>query len=142
MKVAAMIILSLIVFASAGLYAKDVPVVLGPLKVLREPVDLDYGNYPLLSVIFNHSSHKRIACVTCHHKKTAEGKLYVACTNKDCHSLKGPRERVPMSMFMAYHAPRTNRSCYNCHVREAAAHPQFKGCQPCHGPAEKVANKN
>ncbi len=54
------------------------------------------------------------------------------CTNEDCHSIKGARERDPMSMVMAYHDPGSDRSCYGCHKKEAARHPEFRGCRPCH----------
>lgn len=134
MKILTAILSGLLIMTACLAYARDVPSPTGTFKALRKPIDLNYGQYPLLSVIFNHSSHKKVKCVTCHHMKTAENKLYVPCTNEDCHSLKGPHNTQPMSMFMAYHAPASNHSCYACHVRESASHPQFKGCRPCHGP--------
>lgn len=134
MKILTVFLAGLLIVTSGIVFAQDVSNSSGTLKALRKPIDLDYGQYPLLSVIFNHSSHKKVKCVTCHHIKNADNKLYVPCTNEDCHSLKGPRDTQPMSMFMAYHAPSSTHSCYACHVREAGRHPQFKGCRPCHGP--------
>ena len=37
-----------------------------------------------------------------------------------------------MSLFMAYHSPDTDRSCYGCHRKLAGKYPNFKGCRPCH----------
>lgn len=115
----------------------------GSLKVLRKPILMDYGASPLLAVTFNHSSHKKIKCVLCHHMETSDGKRYVNCTNEECHSTPGARERDPMSMFMAYHDSNTDRSCYGCHKMESAKYPEFKGCRPCHMPpqARKTASK-
>ena len=120
------------ILATAPALAKDGEKISGPLKALRNPIDLNYGVSPRMAVIFNHSTHKDIRCVLCHHIEDAEGKLYVPCTNEDCHSIKGARERDPMSMFMAYHDPGSDRSCYGCHKKEAARHPDFRGCRPCH----------
>lgn len=134
MKIWTIFLSGMLLFNPGLIFAWDIPAPTGIFQALRKPIDLDYGQYPLLSVIFNHSSHKKVKCITCHHIKNAENKLYTPCTNEDCHSLKGPRDTQPMSMFMAYHAPSSSHSCYACHVREAANHPNFKGCRPCHGP--------
>lgn len=109
------------------------------LFALRKPILLDYGASPRLAVIFNHSTHKQVKCRTCHHIKDEEGKRFVKCTREECHSLKGARERDPMSAFMAYHTRDTDKSCYGCHQAERAKYPSFKGCQPCHmGPMTKA----
>lgn len=113
----------------------------GPLYLMRGPIDLDYGPYPLLSVVFNHSTHKDIKCRLCHHKATPAGARFVACTTAGCHSLPGARERVEKSMFMAYHTPQKKRSCYACHLSESAKYESFRGCQPCHGGAAQTAMK-
>lgn len=115
-----------------GAYALTLADISGPLKVLKNPINLDYKTLPLLSVVFNHSTHMTYKCVLCHHKVTNDGKRYAPCTTEGCHSIPGARERVPHSMFMAYHAENKNRSCYGCHVKEAASHPDFIGCRPCH----------
>lgn len=103
----------------------------GPLLAIRQPILLDYETLPLLAVTFNHSSHKQVACVLCHHKVTPDGDRYAPCTTDGCHSIPGARERQQDSMFMAYHADK-QRSCYGCHTREANTHPEFVGCRPCH----------
>lgn len=106
----------------------------GPLMVLRQPIDMDYGASRLLMVVFNHSDHKKFGCRFCHHKTPASGDLYAPCTTKGCHSIPGARERSKDSMFMAYHAPTKKRSCYGCHTNVASKrHPDFVGCFPCHG---------
>lgn len=113
----------------------------GSLFLMRGPIDLNYGPYPLLSVVFNHSSHRDVQCRLCHHKATPSGNRFVACTSSGCHPLPGARERVVDSMFMAYHTPSKKRSCYGCHTAEAVKYPQFRGCQPCHGNTAGVALK-
>lgn len=101
------------------------------LKDLDKPIELDSGNLKRMYVIFNHSSHKSVACRTCHHEGLP-GNRYAPCTNEECHALPGPAERNPMSVYMAYHAPGTDRSCYGCHKPLAGKYPGFKGCGPCH----------
>lgn len=114
-------------------------VIAGNLFSIRGPITLDYGASPRLAVVFNHDTHKSVKCRTCHHMADEEGKRFVKCTREECHSLKGSRERDPMSAFMAYHARDTDRSCYGCHLAERARHPSFKGCQPCHmGPFSRA----
>ncbi len=110
--------------------------------VLKNPIEMNDGSSPRMAVTFNHSSHKGINCRLCHHMETSEGDLFVPCTNEECHATPGARERDTMSLFMAYHDKNTDRSCYGCHKKEAAARPQFKGkgCRPCHmSPQARVA---
>lgn len=110
--------------------------VAGNLESIRKPILLDYGASPRLAVVFNHDTHKTVKCRVCHHIKDAEGQRFVKCTREECHSLKGARQRDPMSAFMAYHAKGTDKSCYGCHNMERASYPSFRGCEPCHkGPA-------
>lgn len=101
------------------------------LKNLDKPILLDAGSSKRMHVIFNHSSHNSVKCRTCHHEGLP-GNRYASCTNEECHSLPGARERDPMSVYMAYHAPDTDRSCYGCHKSLAGKYTNFKGCQPCH----------
>lgn len=102
----------------------------GPLHTFKQPIKLDDGTSRLMHVTFNHTSHKNIKCVTCHHEGLPDNR-YAPCSNELCHSIKGARERDPMSLFMAYHSP-DERSCMGCHQKEAANHPEFRGCRPCH----------
>ena len=101
------------------------------LKNLNKPILLDAGKLKRMYVTFNHSSHQDIACRTCHHEGLP-GNRYAACTSEGCHSLPGASERSPMSVFMAYHAPGTDRSCYGCHKPLGGKYPNFHGCSPCH----------
>lgn len=129
MKILPLIIVLLI---SQAVYA-------GNLKETYKPILLDYGASPRLAVVFNHSTHKQVKCRTCHHMADERGQRFVKCTREECHSLKGSKQRDPMSAFMAYHAKGTDRSCYGCHLEERASHPSFRGCQPCHmGPITKA----
>lgn len=120
-------------FAAAGqTLAKDAKKFTQPLKTIRGPITLDYGASPLLAVVFNHSTHKSVKCVLCHHELDARGGRYEPCTAKGCHDIPGARARSPLSAFMAFHDPDSDRSCYGCHKREARQHPEFVGCRPCH----------
>ncbi len=101
------------------------------LKNLDKPIELNAGDSKRMHVIFNHSSHKSVKCRTCHHEGLP-GNRYASCTNKECHALSGASERDPMSVYMAYHAPDTDRSCYGCHKPLAGKYQGFKGCSPCH----------
>lgn len=128
----ALIIIFVLLFATAA--------AAGSLYALRGPIFMDYGASPLLGVTFNHSSHKRVKCRTCHHMEDAQGQRYIKCTREECHSIKGGYKSNPMSAFMAYHALETERSCYGCHFEKRARHASFRGCQPCHmGPETREA---
>ena len=110
------------------------------LLSIREPILLDYGASPRLSVVFNHNTHKSVKCRTCHHIVDDQGQRYVKCTRDGCHALKGSRQRDIMSAFMAYHDRGTDVSCYGCHQEKRAEYPSFRGCQPCHmGPITRAA---
>lgn len=80
-------------------------------------------------VTFNHSSHKGVKCRTCHHEGLPKDR-YASCTNEECHSIKGARERDTMSLFMAYHSPDTDRSCYAATVSWRANTPISKAVAP------------
>ncbi|HIX40613.1 MAG TPA: cytochrome c3 family protein [Candidatus Desulfovibrio intestinigallinarum] len=100
-------------------------------SVLKKPIELRSGASDRMHVIFRHTSHKGIKCGFCHHASPTD-KPYVSCTTEECHSLKGPRERDSMSVFMAFHSRESERSCYSCHSAQKAKHPEFTGCRPCH----------
>ncbi len=125
--------LYLAVFAAALIFCVDAraDAPAPNLKNLNRPIELHAGSSKRMHVMFNHSSHKSIKCRTCHHGGLP-GSRYAPCTNEECHSLPGAKERDPMSVYMAYHAPDTDRSCYGCHKPLAGKYPGFKGCQPCH----------
>lgn len=115
-----------------------------PSKIKNNPIVLEGGKSKLMSVVFSHKAHygKGFSCITCHHESSTDTP-YSSC--RDCHSEPGANERDPMSMFMAFHAKGTNRSCYGCHTmlveKNPGGYPLFKGCRPCHTPgsADKAA---
>ncbi|MDO5483666.1 MAG: cytochrome c3 family protein [Desulfovibrionaceae bacterium] len=110
----------------------------GLLFKYKQPIELKDGTSKRMHVTFNHTTHKDIACRSCHHEGLPENR-YASCTNEACHSLKGASERDPMSLFMAYHST-DERSCYGCHKKEAANNPDFRGCRPCHmSPQARIA---
>ena len=98
---------------------------------IRKPIELDAGKSPRMYVTFNHSNHKSVKCRTCHHMGLP-GNRYAACTSEPCHSQPGASNRDVNSVYMAYHAPGMDRSCYGCHKALAGKYRNFKGCQPCH----------
>ena len=104
------------------------------VQTIRKPVIIKSSTHPHLNVEFNHTSHKGVSCFFCHHEVSKEGR-YVSCST--CHILPGPRERAPISKFMAFHAKDDSRSCMGCHLRLAKDESSkyfhtFKGCRPCH----------
>lgn len=123
-------VIALFVFALLGAAEVQAKENQGILFKYKQPIELNDGTSKLMHVTFNHTTHKGIKCASCHHEGLPENR-YASCTNEMCHSLKGARERDPMSLFMAYHSP-DERSCYGCHKKEAANHPEFRGCRPCH----------
>ena len=118
--------------AAAQAAPADQPNGMGAMK--NQPIEIEGGTSPRMTVIFAHKSHKDISCKNCHHE-TSGDTPYSSC-REACHATPGARERDPMSMFMAFHAKGTSRSCYGCHNELAATDPakysSFKGCRPCH----------
>lgn len=108
----------------------------GIMKIIKNPMEIKGGESSRMNVMFRHQSHqgKGIACKHCHHESSSDT-AYSSCT-QECHATPGARERDTMSMFMAFHARETDRSCYGCHTQLAEKDPKkyssFKGCRPCH----------
>jgi hypothetical protein len=135
MKYLATLLLTLAFFCPQDALAAD------PLKnlgeIIKKNVTIKASGSALMNVTFNHENHmgKGFGCANCHHEKLA-GKSYVPCANDACHSAPGPRERGAMSMFMAFHARGSDRSCYGCHSKLSAENPEkypsLQGCRPCH----------
>lgn len=101
---------------------------------IKQPMELKAGTSERMHVMFPHTAHRGVSCMQCHHEMGETGR-YVACT--ECHATPGAKERDPMSMYMAFHAKGTDRSCYGCHARMVEAYPakygqKFAGCRPCH----------
>ena len=90
------------------------------MRVIKEPIVIKAGKSRRMDVTFQHNSHKGISCMQCHHLSGDKGR-YVPCV--ECHAKPGPRERDPMSMFMAFHARDTQRSCLGCHKQKVLDRP-------------------
>ncbi len=141
----AIIILILCALGLVGAYPAHADAPKRNLFDLDKPMELNAGSSKRMFVTFNHSSHKQVACRTCHHEGLP-GKRYAPCTNSQCHVIQGARSRDALSVYMAYHAPDMERSCLGCHRKLAKAEPErypaFKGCRPCHvNPSEKQAQQ-
>lgn len=125
-------ILAIILMHAVPIFAQDAGKPAAPLMLIKNPIRMNYGSFPQLAVTFNHSTHKDIKCSFCHHKAESRKTRYAECTTAGCHDVKGARQRGKNSVFMAYHDPKSDRSCFGCHKREASRYPQFTGCRPCH----------
>ncbi|WP_300848284.1 cytochrome c3 family protein, partial [uncultured Bilophila sp.] len=86
-------------------------------KVIRNPLTLEASRNPKMNVVFNHATHKRVRCQTCHHEQPSDiSAKYVGCgASEECHYIKGSKERDVQSLFWAYHTKNTERSCYGWH---------------------------
>ena len=121
------ILLCCICFLSSKAQAEEVN-----LFSFRNPIQLDVGESKRMHVTFKHMNHKGVKCRTCHHE-SVDGTRYAKCSNENCHSLKGAKQRESNSIYMAYHSPETNRSCYTCHkTKVKGKFSAEKGCRPCH----------
>ena len=71
-------------------------------------------------VIFNHSTHKDVACIDCHH--LVEGKEdFRACATAGCHDAIGQKEKGINSWYQAVHKMKDvqHQSCVSCHTKVA-----------------------
>ena len=103
-------------------------------EIIKKPITITAKKSLLLDVIFNHSSHRGINCITCHHALTEKEGRYIKCSK--CHANIG-RSKENLSMFMASHANKSNHSCYRCHINLRKKSPEkysriFYNCRPCH----------
>ncbi len=132
MKYVSLLFFSLaLVMWSVGTQARDIKEM---SQFIKQPLQIKAGLSKRMDVVFPHTAHRGINCLQCHHEIGPDGR-YVACT--ECHSKPGPRERDPLSMFMAFHAKESDRSCVGCHKQmlnkiPAKYEAKFKGCRPCH----------
>ena len=65
-------------------------------KVIRNPITIEAtGGKQKMDVVFNHSSHRRVRCQTCHHALPSDiDAKYVSCgASEECHSV--PLQSVP-----------------------------------------------
>ena len=139
MKYVTLLLFALAVLCTGAAQARDIKEM---AQIIKKPIEIPGGSSARMSVMFPHTAHKGINCMHCHHEVGGDSR-YVACT--ECHSTPGARERDSMSMFMAFHAKDTDRSCYGCHTKKALENPakygeKFKGCRPCHmAPSTRAA---
>lgn len=111
------------------------------VQEIKKPITLKASKSSHLDVVFNHSSHKGINCFTCHHKVSDKGR-YISCS--ECHNIKG-KSKDPQSLFVAFHAKKSEHSCLSCHREKARTKPArygkaFYNCRPCHlPPAERMS---
>jgi hypothetical protein len=109
-------------------------------EAIKNPITLDAKASKLLSVTFNHSSHRGISCFSCHHMKTDQNERYVACST--CHKQLG-RSTDKQSLFTAFHSKDSMHSCYSCHTKLRVKSPAtyrvtFANCRPCHSLNEVI----
>ncbi len=94
-------------------------------------------------VVFNHSTHKDVACADCHHPVDGV-ESYKKCSDAGCHDdLKA--KKGTKSYYYVMHAKKGTKydTCVSCHVKVAAKKPDDKdykkkltGCAKgsgCHG---------
>ena len=90
-------------------------------------------------VVFNHGTHKEIACVECHHQ--VDGKEdYRSCATAGCHDAMGQKEKGINSYYQAMHKVKDpqHQSCVSCHTKTAGDDKDLKkqlaGCakSACH----------
>ena len=110
-------------------------------KVMRNPITIEAtGGNQKMDVVFNHSSHRRVRCQTCHHALPSDiDAKYVSCgASEECHSVPRGDDGVAPSLFKAFHAKDSDHSCYGCHIKKRKQYTGFqKGCLPCHEKAQK-----
>ena len=83
------------------------------IKFPTSPIVLGGEISPSMAVTFNHSSHRDVACDTCHHKPrcaichyspSEEKSPYASCSAAEgCHTIRG-RSNETESRFMAFHS--------------------------------------
>ena len=100
---------------------------------IKKPIILKSQNQYNVSVVFNHTSHKGINCIVCHHEKY-NNEQYVSCSV--CHKARG-RSNDSDSLFLAFHSKEVKRSCFLCHadlLKNEGLHykKEFVNCKPCH----------
>lgn len=90
------------------------------------------------TVIFNHSTHTTVECVTCHHP--VEGKEnYAKCATAGCHDDLSAKKGVK-SLYAVVHNKKETKyqTCLQCHTKLVAEKPEMKkeltGCakSKCH----------
>ncbi len=127
-------VLALVLFCTAPADARTIKEM---MDVTKNPIELKAKTSNLLSVDFNHASHRLVNCITCHHEVSGSKQRYMSCSK--CHTQTG-KSLEKMSLFRAFHAKDAKRSCYGCHVDHRTKDPKtydilFANCRPCHSAA-------
>ncbi len=114
MKKMVLSLLALFVLAIA------IPALAAP-EAPADGIKMNNGGTKKKTVVFNHSTHKEIACGSCHHP--VDGKEdYRKCSTAGCHDdLKG--KKGTKSYYNVMHARKGTKfdSCVSCHVKTAGA---------------------
>lgn len=111
-------------------------------KIIRNPLTIEAtGGNSKMDVVFNHKSHRRVRCVTCHHALPSDiNAKYVSCgASEECHSTPRGDDGVAPSLFKAFHAKDSENSCYGCHLKRRGQDSDQSGCAPCHEKAKSQA---
>ena len=89
-------------------------------------------------VVFNHSTHKALKCVQCHHQVNGE-ESFKKCGDAGCHDNMDRQDKSAKSYYRAFHGKDTQHaSCLTCHREIATKNPEKKaeitGCKgsKCH----------
>lgn len=78
-------------------------------------------------VVFNHTTHKELKCVQCHHM--VEGKeTFQKCASAGCHDNMDRKDKSERGYYQAMHGKdgKNVKSCVACHTEVAAAKPDLK----------------
>ena len=77
-------------------------------------------------VVFNHSTHSKGECVTCHHP-VAGNTDFRPCATAGCHDVFDRKDKTEKSYFSIMHGKDLKHpSCISCHVRFAGDDPEKK----------------
>ena len=74
-------------------------------KVIRNPITIEAtGGKQKMDVVFNHSSHRRVRCQTCHHALPSDiDAKYVSCgASEECHSVPRGDDGVAPSLSLIH----------------------------------------
>ncbi|MEW5775058.1 MAG: cytochrome c3 family protein [Thermodesulfobacteriota bacterium] len=72
------------------------------------------------SVVFNHSTHKKVDCKDCHHEWDGAGAVK-KCSDAGCHDVMDKADKSVKSYYQAMHNKKAKVStCVSCHDAEAA----------------------
>ncbi len=107
----------------------------------NKPMLMNGDAHPRMQVVFEHTKHKGMSCLVCHHALTAEDNAIVSCSHEEgCHANRDRRSRDILSRFRAVHTTQSPRSCLGCHSEDPARRPF--GCRDCHdGALQRIAGK-